>query len=153
MHFLPVQDQLLGIVNILRQRSSPVAGALPIAIELHVTEQMEDVDITALNKTDSNNAGSAGPSSPQQDKKSISERSDKGLSGDLQPWFSVTVKSGRSVNALSGHVGAGETSDKSLGLAACGPASLCDDIRAEAKQALLSGQWSDVDHVEECFSW
>lgn len=35
----------------------------------------------------------------------------------------------------------------------CGPASLCDDVRREARLALAAGDWHDVGYVEECFSW
>ncbi|KAK0554897.1 ferric-chelate reductase [Tilletia horrida] len=35
----------------------------------------------------------------------------------------------------------------------CGPASLCDSVRREARLALSSGTWQDVGYVEECFNW
>lgn len=40
-----------------------------------------------------------------------------------------------------------------VAVVACGPASLCDDVREEAVYALRTGEWGDLKYVEVCSDW
>lgn len=155
--FVPIQEQLLRIVALLRTQDS--TAAFPVAIELHVTEPQEDEDAVVASLTkEGESAPRLLPSAEQDRSKYGSDKaSDKGVSliaaSELQPYFIIDVKQGRSSTSIQEHLGSLQSIDRSLGVAACGPASLCDDVRADVKKALLSRQWAEVDHVEECFSW
>lgn len=150
-----MQEQLLQLVDILRKQGSR-AAVHSYAIDIHVT---------------GSDGGGGGGCVANLDSSESSEETDKlmppneqgaaesRIADELRPWFSVKVHDGRSINSVAAHVAVTGGNDRSaettmsLGIAACGPASLCDDVRAEANKALLSRAWSDVDHVEECFSW
>ncbi|CAO1633125.1 unnamed protein product [Sympodiomycopsis kandeliae] len=149
--FAVLREQLLALVDLLRQTKTIPAS--PFTIDLHVTEEQTSVS-TFVEKDEGIEGSSSSRSGSERDDKSITDaQMENATNVELQPFFVLKIKSGRSINALEQHVDTHRCKGKTLGLAACGPASLCDDVRLSAKRALLSGQWGDVDHVEECFNW
>lgn len=88
------------------------------------------------------------------EKKKISSFEERvaSLADRLATTIDLRATQGRPSKRLASHF---EThrSKCTAAVVACGPASLCDDVREGALYALRTGEWADVEYVEECFDW
>lgn len=72
----------------------------------------------------------------------------------LSPFISITTHLGRASLRPSAHFPTSRLhSTQYLSIVACGPAALCDGVRAGAIQTISEGSWKRVEFIEECYSW